>query len=207
MKITHQFISSYPVLSTARFMKAFPKALAAATLVLSLGLAACTSDVSSVSSSDQPTAQASDSAADGVAADSANASAGSAAAKIYVKDGVAIGGADPVAYFNSDLAEGDFVEGSADYTHEWAGATWQFASAENRDAFAANPEQYAPQYGGYCAWAAAQNAIAAISPDAWSVVDGRLYLNANKKIQARWEKDIAGFIAKANENWPTLSMQ
>ena len=128
------------------------------------------------------------------------------AAKIYVEDGVAIGGADPVAYFSA-ADEGDFVAGSAEYAYEWKGATWQFASAENRDAFAADPEQYAPQYGGHCAWAAAQDAIAAIDPSAWKVVDGKLYLNLNKKIQARWEEDVSSNIAKADTNWPELAAQ
>lgn len=129
-----------------------------------------------------------------------------AATKVYTEDGVAIGGADPVAYFSS-ASEGDFVAGSPDYTHNWNGVTWQFASAENRDEFAANPEQYAPQYGGHCAWAAAQNAIAAIDPSAWEIVDGKLYLNLNQKIQTRWQKDIPGNIAKADTNWPALSVQ
>ena len=126
-----------------------------------------------------------------------------AEAKIYAEDGVAIKGADPVAYFTDE----SFVSGSADYTHEWSGTTWQFSTAENRDLFAANPEQYAPQYGGYCAWAVGQNALAAIEPTAWSVVDGKLYLNANERIQARWSQDIPGNIALAEENWPGLSQQ
>ena len=188
---------------------ALPQALLTMTVALSVGLVACapeapTADTSPAESSERTAETTADAQADA----QANAQADAAStAKIYVKDGVAIGGADPVAYFEGALADGEFVAGSADYTYEWNGVTWQFASAENRDTFAADPEQYAPQYGGYCAWAAAQNAIAAISPDAWSVVDGKLYLNANKKIQARWEKDIPGFIAQANENWPTLSMQ
>lgn len=125
-----------------------------------------------------------------------------ATTKTYVEDGVAIQGADPVAYFT----ESAYVPGSAEYTSEWNGVTWQFASAENRDQFASDPEQYAPQYGGFCAWAvAAKNALVAIDPNAWSVVDGKLYLNVNKKVQSNWQKDQPGFIARANENWPTLS--
>ena len=122
---------------------------------------------------------------------------------VYVEDGVAIQGADPVAYFT----EAGFVEGSDEFTHEWQGVTWQFASAENRDLFAAEPEKYAPQYGGYCAWAVGQNALAAIDPNAWSIVEGKLYLNANKRIQDRWNKDIPGNIALAEANWPELSQQ
>ncbi|EDX84997.1 YHS domain family [Synechococcus sp. PCC 7335] len=122
--------------------------------------------------------------------------------KTYAKDGVAIGGADPVAYFTEEA----YVPGSADYTHEWQGVTWQFSSEENRDLFAENPEQYAPEYGGFCAWAvAAKNSLVPIDPNAWSVVDDKLYLNANQKVQADWTEDIPGFIAKADDNWPALS--
>ncbi len=111
---------------------------------------------------------------------------------------VAIEGADSVAYFT----EGRHVEGSRDYTHVWNGATWRFASAENRDRFAAEPERYAPQYGGYCAWAISQGKTAGIDPENWNIVDGKLYLNYNASIQERWEADIPGFIAKADANWP-----
>lgn len=86
---------------------------------------------------------------------------------------MAIAGADPVAYFTESQA----VIGSAEFSHEWNGATWHFASAENRDLFSADPEKYAPQYGGHCAWDAAQGYVATIDPTAWSVVDGKLYSN------------------------------
>ena len=84
--------------------------------------------------------------------------------------GNAIDGYDPVAY----QTMGKPVEGSADYTYDWKGATWRFASAENRDMFAADPEKYAPAYGGYCAYGVAQDALVGIDPEAWSVVDGKL---------------------------------
>ena len=87
--------------------------------------------------------------------------------------GVAIEGTDPVAYFK----EGQPVEGDSAFQHEWMGATWYFANAENRDLFAAEPEKYAAQYGGYCAWAVSQGYTAKIDPQAWAVVDDRLYLN------------------------------
>ena len=112
--------------------------------------------------------------------------------------GLAIRGTDPVAYFT----QGAPVAGSAEFTHTWNNATWRFASAENRDLFAANPEQYAPQYGGYCAWAVSQGYTAAIDPNAWKIVDGRLYLNFNRSVQRRWERDIPGNITRANANWP-----
>ena len=136
-------------------------------------------------------------------ASASNAGAKSAGSQIYAADGIAIKGADPVAYFTDEA----FVAGNAEYTHEWRGAIWQFSSVENRDLFAADPEQYAPQYGGYCAWAVGQNALAAIDPSAWSIVDDKLYLNANQRIQERWSKDIPGNIALAEENWPSLSQQ
>jgi YHS domain-containing protein len=94
------------------------------------------------------------------------------------------------------------VKGSEEIVHSWKGATWRFSSAENRDRFAAAPEKYAPQYGGYCAYAVAHNATASIDPQAWSVVDGRLYLNYSVKVRATWEKDSPGYIRKADANWP-----
>lgn len=117
---------------------------------------------------------------------------------VFAEDGIAIRGADPVAYFT----EGAYTPGSDEFTHDWEGATWQFASAENRDLFAANPEEYAPQYGGFCAYAVSQGTTASIEPTAWEIVDGKLYLNYNDKIQARWAKDIPGYIAQADQNWP-----
>ncbi len=112
----------------------------------------------------------------------------------------ALDGYDTVAYFKM----GKPVAGSSDHSTEWNGATWHFSSAENLATFQADPEAYAPQYGGYCAWAAAQNKTAPGDPNAWKIVDGKLYVNVNASIQARWEKDIPGFIAKADANWPGL---
>jgi YHS domain-containing protein len=114
--------------------------------------------------------------------------------------GVAIEGTDPVAYFD----QGRPVEGSSDFEHEWMGATWRFVSAENRDRFAADPEKYAPQYGGYCAWAVSQGYTAKIDPEAWSIVDDKLYLNYSKDVQKQWSADVPGNIAKGDANWPTI---
>lgn len=116
----------------------------------------------------------------------------------FTEDGVAIRGTDPVAYF----LENQPVAGSSEFAYEWGGATWHFASAANRDRFAADPTAYAPQYGGYCAWAVAQGSLAPTDPNAWKIVDGKLYLNVNRRIQQKWEKDIPGNIAKADQNWP-----
>jgi YHS domain-containing protein len=113
---------------------------------------------------------------------------------------VAIEGYDPVAYFT----DGKPVEGKSDFTLDWKGATWRFASAEHRDLFAKDPEKYAPQYGGYCAYAVAQGSTAGIDPEAWTVHDGKLYLNYDKKIQAKWLADMASYIGKADANWPKM---
>ncbi len=113
---------------------------------------------------------------------------------------LAVKGGDPVAYF----LQGEPLQGRRQYTHEWQVATWRFVSAENRDRFAANPEDYAPQYGGYCAWAVAQGYTAPIDPTAWNIVEGKLYLNYDKNVQTKWEKDIPRFIEQADKNWPRL---
>jgi hypothetical protein len=83
-------------------------------------------------------------------------------------------------------------------------ATWLFSSAENRDRFAADPQKYAPQYGGYCSYAVSQGHTASIDPEAWRVVDGKLYLNYSKGVQKKWEMDTTGYIQKADQNWPGL---
>ena len=114
--------------------------------------------------------------------------------------GLAISGYDPVAYFTDAKP----VEGSSDFTTTWQGATWRFASAAHRDQFVADPARFAPQYGGYCAWAVAHDKTASVDPTAWKIVDGKLYLNYSKDIQAQWEKDVPGYIKQADENWPQL---
>ena len=91
-------------------------------------------------------------------------------AAVNATDGVALKGYDPVAYFT----DGEATEGSAAYRHEWQGATYRFASAANLELFTADPAKYAPQYGGYCSIAIAQNAIADIDPERWAIVDGKL---------------------------------
>jgi len=115
------------------------------------------------------------------------------------RDG-AIRGYDPVAYFDQKGP----VKGSKQFSHPWRGATWYFASAENRDKFVAEPERYAPRYGGYCAYAVAEGYTADIDASAWSIVDGRLYLNYSLRIRERWNKDIPGYIRKAETNWPAV---
>ncbi len=114
--------------------------------------------------------------------------------------GVAIEGTDPVAYFT----EGRVVEGKETFTAEWGGAKWRFASAANLAAFQAAPEKYAPQFGGYCAWAVSRGYTASIDPEAWKIVDGKLYLNYSKSVQSQWVEDIPGNIVLGNKNWPGL---
>ncbi len=114
--------------------------------------------------------------------------------------GVAIRGYDPVAYFDVGRPE----RGRSKHSHEWMGATWRFASAERRDRFAADPERYAPRYGGYCAYAVSQGTTAPIDPEAWKIVDGRLYLNKSPRVQELWEQDVPGHIARADANWPRI---
>jgi YHS domain-containing protein len=113
--------------------------------------------------------------------------------------GVAAGGYDVVAYF-----AGTPIEGSGEFTSEHNGATYRFASAANRDAFTANPARYAPQYGGYCAWAVANGYTAKGDPVAWSVEGGKLYLNYSKSVRSDWLKDVSGNIAKGDANWPKV---
>jgi YHS domain-containing protein len=119
---------------------------------------------------------------------------------VYAEGGIALKGADPVAYFT----DASYVAGDAAHSYDWNGATWHFASAENRDQFASDPEKYAPQYGGYCAWAVSQGNTAAIDPNAWEIVDGKLYLNYNQKVKDRWVEDIPGNISQADQNWPQV---
>lgn len=115
--------------------------------------------------------------------------------------GTAIKGYDPVAYFTV----GKPMKGDAGFAHEWNGAKWLFANAEHRDAFKATPEKYAPQFGGYCAWAVSQNYTANVDPEkAWKIINGKLYLNYSRDVQQTWEKDVPGNIAKADENWPKI---
>lgn len=114
--------------------------------------------------------------------------------------GLALKGYDPVAYFTEEKP----VAGKAQFTARHEGALYRFASAANRDAFAAAPQKYAPQYGGYCAFGVASGYKAPIEPDAWTVVDGKLYLNYNRAVRSRWSSDIPGFVAKADANWPTV---
>jgi YHS domain-containing protein len=128
---------------------------------------------------------------------------GASAGEFYEKDGAALRGHDPVAYFQENRP----VKGSPDFEAEYKGSTFRFASKANRDAFVAAPDKYAPQYGGFCAFGTSGGYKAAIDPAAFSVVDGKLYLNYNRDVQAKWKTDVPGYIAKADRNWPSVSKQ
>jgi YHS domain-containing protein len=119
---------------------------------------------------------------------------------VYTENGVALDGQDVVAYF----AQNALVEGKQEYSHTWKGVRWLFSNAAHRDMFAKNPEQYAPQYGGYCAKAAAGGVLATTVPTAWEVRDGKLYLNYSSEAQKEWRQDTATKIVKANANWPRI---
>lgn len=119
---------------------------------------------------------------------------------VYADATGAIGGYDPVAYF----AQGQAVPGEPQFHHVWNGAKWLFSSAENRDAFAADPAKYAPQFGGYCAYAVSEGYTANSDPTVWSVVDDRLYLNYNEAVAERWSAEQAVRIQTAQKNWPEM---
>lgn len=152
----------------------FSRLFLALTLVLSVGLIGLTSPASAQSKTYPP---------------------------VYTADdGLALGGHDPVAYFT----EGQPTMGDPAISLDWNGATWHFASAEHRDRFAADPEAWAPRFGGYCAWAASQGYIAPGDPRVWRIVEGRLYLNYNSRAQMLWEQDVSGAISKGEANWPRI---
>lgn len=115
------------------------------------------------------------------------------------KDG-AIRGYDPVAYFE----QGEPVKGQESLTYEWNGASWYFSSQKNLDAFKADPEKYTPQFGGYCAYAVGNGYTYESDPNAWKIVDGKLYLNYSKGVQKKWMEKQDFYIQEANTNWPKL---
>lgn len=113
---------------------------------------------------------------------------------------LAVEGYDPVAYFTENAA----VKGSKEFQWEWMEANWRFSSEENLNAFKLEPEKYAPQYGGYCAWAVSNNYTAGIDPEQFTVLDGKLYLNYNAEVQTMWTAERDERIKLADEYWPGL---
>jgi YHS domain-containing protein len=119
---------------------------------------------------------------------------------IFEVNGKAIRGYDAVAYFIS----GEPVMGFDSLSVVWNNSTWCFSSEANRELFKKDPEHYAPQYGGYCAYGTADGHKAPTQSDAWAIVNGKLYFNYNKKVKSLWDKDQQGFIEKADKNWPLI---
>ena len=117
---------------------------------------------------------------------------------VFSPGGVALAGYDPVAYFT----EGRPVMGEAGHALKWRGATWYFASDEAMQAFEMNPAAYAPQYGGYCSYAMSKGAVSPTVPEAFTIHDGRLYLNFSTEVRTIWSADIPGNIALADQYWP-----
>ena len=126
------------------------------------------------------------------------------AAPIYVGVGgknVAVSGYDPVSYFKGS---GTPSKGNAQFAVTHNNAVYNFANAENAGKFAADPAAFAPQFGGHCAWAMARGYLAPADPRQYAVVDGKLYLNFNAEVKAKWDKDRAGFITSAHKNWKNV---
>ena len=110
---------------------------------------------------------------------------------------VAINGYDTVAYFTENRA----VKGNPEYSYTWNEATWYFSKPENRDLFASNPERFAPQFRGHCAYGLAKGKLVEANPEEWTIVDGKLYMNYNRSFRDQWRQDKSAMVKKANENW------
>ena len=123
--------------------------------------------------------------------------------EIFARRGIAIRGYDPVAYFK----QGRAVKGLSDFKMMYKGATFRFANQENLTDFSANPERFAPQYGGYCAWAVSHGYTASIDPDAWTIEGDKLYLNYSLRVRSQWEADKQNRIRLADQNWPAVLNQ
>ncbi len=132
-----------------------------------------------------------------------SASAFSQKSEVYLSNGKAIDGYDPVAYFTSSKP----IKGKPELKSTYMGAEWHFSSPENKKLFDSNPQKYAPQYGGYCAFGVAGGYKAKISPDAWTIVNNKLYLNYNLSVQKDWLKEQSSMIQKADANWTTVKKQ
>jgi YHS domain-containing protein len=123
------------------------------------------------------------------------------AGEFFEKDGVALRGYDPVSYFS----EGKPQRGLPAHSYVYKGSRFHFASAENQRLFSDDPGRYAPQFGGFCAYGTAQGYKVSTQPDAFAVVNGRLYLNYNREVVKIWQQDVPGNIALAEEKWPEVS--
>lgn len=117
--------------------------------------------------------------------------------KYFSNKGIAINGYDPVAYFT----EGRAVAGKAEFSVAWKGVEWLFASSGNRKLFVENPDAYAPQYGGYCAFGASDHHLAPTDPQAWTIIGSKLFLNYSPAVKSQWLPDTARRIPLANAYW------
>lgn len=122
-------------------------------------------------------------------------------AEIYTgwRNNNAVGGYDVTTFY-----AGVPLAGKSEFSAEHEGARWMFTTQTNLDLFLEDPDRFVPAYGGYCAWAVANDKLAKGSPKHWNVEGGRLYLNFNGRIKKRWEKDKARFIREADEKWPAI---
>lgn len=123
--------------------------------------------------------------------------------EVFTIGGKAIRGYDAVAFFTDAKA----VKGFDSLGYDYLSARWLFATTEHLEAFKANPEKYAPQYGGYCAYGTAEGHKAPTLPDTWSIVNNKLYFNYNQKVKQSWIKDTTGMIEKADRQWPLIKAQ
>lgn len=120
--------------------------------------------------------------------------------EIFVKDGFAIGGYDVVSYFTENKP----VKGIETISVTWKDAKWLFSTKKNADLFKANPEKYAPQYGGYCAYGCSRGYKAKTDADAYTITNGKLYFNYNLKTREAWSKDIKAYVEKADQEWEKI---
>ena len=116
---------------------------------------------------------------------------------------LSIQGYDAVSYFSLNKND-NAIKGSPKFSYKWEGAVWYFSSAANLETFKSNPKKYIPQYGGYCAYAAARNYLYRIDPNAWTIKNSKLYLNASKGLRSTWIQNIDNEISKADKNWSNL---
>ena len=128
---------------------------------------------------------------------------GLAQTEIFSTEAGAIQGYDPVAFFK----ESKPVIGKKEFTYSWNGASWYFSIQENLEAFKADPERYAPQYGGWCAYGTAEGHKSPTQPETWTIVDNKLYFNYNLEVKKLWTKNQKGLIEQANRNWPKLKLK
>jgi YHS domain-containing protein len=116
------------------------------------------------------------------------------------KSGLAIQGYDPVAFFTENKP----VKGRKEFQSAYHGATYYFASADDKARFDKEPARYEPAYGGFCAYGVSRNKLVDVDPAAFQIVDGRLMLQYSKGVQKDFNKDVQGNVAKANAYWPGL---